>query len=116
MSWELGLVQLQVTYLGMSHDHQSLSPFNILANYDSLSMGCYFLFLNYPARFVIFGLALIGIGYIMGEFEYTAPVWSSTRIWGLLYHFLALWTLSLFGNDALVSDSQKEGGQTRRFV
>ena len=60
--------------------------------------------MNYPIRFVLFGLLLIGTAQLMQRHPFTAELWSATRIWGLIYMFLALWILSLFGNDELSGD------------
>ena len=68
-------------------------------NYRS-GWGAYFLGMDYPIRFVLFGLLLIGMAQLMQAHPLTANLWSTTRIWGLLYMFLALWMLSIFGDDS----------------
>lgn len=85
----------------------------------SSGFGAYFLGMSYPFRFVFFGLSTIGAAYIMPLSEHTAALWSSTRIWGMLYLFIALWILSIFGNDELSSNkkrSYRESSHTRLFV
>ncbi len=72
--------------------------------------GAYFLGMNYPLRFVLFGgsLALLGI---LGEHHQAAPAAGATDAWsrlramspqtkvvGLLHFFVALWIMSIFGN------------------
>src|SRR5574340_267239 len=56
----------------------------------------YFLGMNYPLRFVIFGAALTGIG-IAGEQRLLAMS-PQTKVVGLLNLFIALWIMSIFGN------------------
>jgi hypothetical protein len=70
--------------------------------------GSYFFGMSHPSRFVIFGLVLIGAGHAMQHWGSVAALWSTTRIWGLIYLFTALWLLSIFGNDEL---SAKRKGQ-----
>ncbi len=61
--------------------------------------GAYYLGMNYPLRFVFFGLALIFVGH------YVFTMWHSrnkflrpTRAMGLLYLLISLWIMSIFGN------------------
>jgi len=60
--------------------------------------GAYFLGMNYPARFSVFGLFLT----IAAAFLKTKPLFVPfdvvTRTMGLLYLFVSLWILSIFGN------------------
>jgi hypothetical protein len=91
----------------------------MLLTINSSGYGAYFLGMNYPFRFVFFGLGIIGTAYLMPVSERTVALWSSTRTWGMLYLFIALWILSLFGNDELFSDSQRsyrESSNRRLFV
>jgi len=60
--------------------------------------GAYYLGLNYPARFAIFGAGLTAIALGLGRAAWFAPVRDTTRAMGLLYLFLALWIMSIFGN------------------
>ncbi len=62
--------------------------------------GSYYLGMNYPLRFVLFGAVLTAAAYLFGEkaddrFRFFAR---STQVVGLLYLFVALWILSIFGN------------------
>ena len=72
--------------------------------------GMYFLGMNYPLRFVIFGAALTALG-VAGQHSSLASSASSsalkdrllsmspqTKVIGLLNLFIALWIMSIFGN------------------
>ncbi|KAH8588933.1 hypothetical protein B0O99DRAFT_600316 [Bisporella sp. PMI_857] len=95
------------------------TSFGAVTGYIS-GWGAYYLGMSYPFRFVFFGLSIIGLAYLMAGFELTSPLWSTTRIWGLLYFFIALWILSIFGNDDLFSDSNhttyRGRGHGRLFI
>ena len=61
--------------------------------------GAYYLGMNYPMRFVLFGLVLLGLStYVFGRWRSRASFLLPSRAMGLLYLFLALWILSIFGN------------------
>ncbi|HEO98936.1 MAG TPA: DUF2157 domain-containing protein [Epsilonproteobacteria bacterium] len=61
--------------------------------------GAYYLGMSYPMRFVLFGLVLIVAGsYIFGKWAKRVDFLSPTRAMGLLYLFIALWIMSIFGN------------------
>jgi hypothetical protein len=77
--------------------------------------GMYFLGMNYPLRFVLFGAILSAAG-IAGERQLEArhergeglrdrllAMSAQTKIVGLLHLFIALWILSIFGNYGDVS-------------
>lgn len=60
--------------------------------------GYYYLGMNYPSRFVLFGGVLIGVAHLMeknGKFNY---FYKSTLIMGLLYLFISMWIMSISGN------------------
>jgi len=63
--------------------------------------GMYFLGMNYPLRFVIFGGLMVFAG-VMGESRHirmsTLAMSPQTKVMGLLYLFIALWIMSIFGN------------------
>lgn len=59
----------------------------------SSGWGAYYLGMDYPIRFVVFGLAFIGAAYGMKLYPVTEPMWSTMRIFGMLYLFIALWIL-----------------------
>ncbi|WP_214072697.1 DUF2157 domain-containing protein [Mucilaginibacter sp. dw_454] len=58
----------------------------------------YFLGMNYPLRFVIFGVVLIVGCAILKNRKWFAYFWEQTYVVGLLYLFMSLWLLSIFGN------------------
>lgn len=60
--------------------------------------GAYYLGMNYPLRFVAFGLVLIGVGVTLGKWEIRSSFKRPTMAVGMLYLFVALWILSIFGN------------------
>lgn len=60
--------------------------------------GAYFLGMNYPMRFVLFGALLVGLSFIFKSQTRFADFHHSTYTMGLLYFFIALWLLSIFGN------------------
>jgi len=61
--------------------------------------GAYYLGMNYPLRFVLFGLVLIFLGtYFFKLWESREDFLRPTRAVGLLYLFIALWIMSIFGN------------------
>ncbi len=58
----------------------------------------YFLGMNYPMRFVVFGMLLIALSFLLKAQPRFADFFQSTYSMGLLYLFVALWLLSIFGN------------------
>ena len=58
----------------------------------------YFLGMNYPLRFVVFGIVLVTACYILRKRKWFALFDDLTYVVGLLYLFLSLWLLSVFGN------------------
>ena len=54
--------------------------------------------MNYPLRFVLFGIVLVGASFALKINAKLAPLHKVTYIMGLLYLFIALWILSIFGN------------------
>jgi uncharacterized membrane protein len=64
----------------------------------------YFLGMNYPLRFVFFGAALAALGIAgdaarsPGSSERLLAMSAQTKVVGLLYLFVALWIMSIFGN------------------
>jgi hypothetical protein len=60
--------------------------------------GAYWLGMNYPLRFVLFGIVLTGVSFGCGRVLRLAEFRHSTYVLGLLYLFIALWILSIFGN------------------
>ncbi len=81
--WVLGLISLG-------------SWFGTETGYIS-GWGAYFLGMNFPLRFILFGLVLLVFSFLFKRtaFSYISK---STYIMGLLNLFIALWIMSIFGN------------------
>jgi hypothetical protein len=62
--------------------------------------GNYFLGMNYPLRFVVFGVLIVTATFILRQKKWFSHFADVTYVAGLLYFFLSLWVLSLFGNVA----------------
>lgn len=60
--------------------------------------GAYYLGMNYPLRFVLFGALLTGCALALEHQPIASRFYRSTLVMGLLYLFIALWILSIFGN------------------
>ena len=60
--------------------------------------GAYYLGMNYPLRFVLFGSMLVGTAFAFKYLPILSGFHKSTLKLGLLYLFIALWILSIFGN------------------
>jgi len=60
--------------------------------------GAYYLGMNYPLRFVFFGTALVGVALRLETVAKFKNLFKTTLVMGLLYLFVALWTMSIFGN------------------
>ena len=60
--------------------------------------GAYYLGMNYPLRFVLFGALLTACALALEEHPKAARFYRSTLVMGLLYLFIALWIMSIFGN------------------
>jgi hypothetical protein len=58
----------------------------------------YFLGMNYPLRFVLFGTVLVIACHILRKRKWFSFFWEHTYVVGLLYLFMSLWLLSIFGN------------------
>lgn len=58
----------------------------------------YFLGMNYPLRFVAFGLLLVGVSHLLKGKKWFNYFWDVTYVIGMLYLFMSLWLLSIFGN------------------
>ena len=58
----------------------------------------YFLGMNYPLRFVLFGMVLLTSIYILKNRKWFERFWELTYVCGMLYLFMSLWLLSIFGN------------------
>jgi len=60
--------------------------------------GAYYLGMAYPMRFVVFGAVLTALSWLMLRHVRFAEMFGVTRVAGLLYLFIALWILSIWGN------------------
>ena len=58
----------------------------------------YFLGMNYPLRFVVFGLLLVAACHVLKNRKWFAFFWEITYVVGMLYLFMSLWLFSIFGN------------------
>ena len=61
-------------------------------------IGSYWLGMNYPIRFVLFGSALLAGCYFLQNILMRRRLFFMTKIMGLSYLFIALWIMSIFGN------------------
>jgi hypothetical protein len=64
----------------------------------------YFLGMNYPLRFVFFGCLLVVLSFIVRRAKRLEYFSNLTYVIGLLYLFLSLWLLSIFGNFGTIED------------
>ncbi|MEK6682182.1 MAG: DUF2157 domain-containing protein, partial [Nitrospirota bacterium] len=60
--------------------------------------GAYYLGMNYPIRFVLFGTVLTALSSFFWQWQNRNEFLKPTRIMGLLYLFISLWIMSIFGN------------------
>jgi len=60
--------------------------------------GAYYLGMNYPLRFVLFGGLLTACALSLETHAIGQRFFRSTLVMGLLYLFIALWIMSIFGN------------------
>lgn len=65
--------------------------------------GAYWLSMNYPLRFVLFGAVLLALCVAAKPWLATRGLFTVSKSMGLLYLFIALWILSIFGSDDLDS-------------
>lgn len=71
--------------------------FGAETGYES-GWGAYYLGMAYPMRFVFFGFALTLASLLMKNRPRIRFLFPATRVIGLLYLFIALWILSIWGN------------------
>jgi hypothetical protein len=64
----------------------------------------YFLGMNYPLRFVFFGALLVALSFTMRNIHKLEYFRELTYIIGLMYLFISLWLLSIFGNFGTLED------------
>ncbi|MBI4402563.1 MAG: DUF2157 domain-containing protein [Deltaproteobacteria bacterium] len=60
--------------------------------------GAYYLGMNYPLRFILFGGVLVGATFVLERTSWFKYFFRPTLVMGLLYLFVALWIMSIFGN------------------
>ena len=60
--------------------------------------GAYYLGMNFPLRFVLFGMVLTILSLFFKNYKKLSFFYKVTTKMGLLYLFIALWILSIFGN------------------
>ncbi|HCH51664.1 MAG TPA: DUF2157 domain-containing protein [Proteus sp.] len=60
--------------------------------------GAYWLGMNYPIRFVFFGLGLLAACYFLRDLLVNHRLFTMSKIMGLTYLFITLWIMSIFGN------------------
>ena len=60
--------------------------------------GAYYLGMNFPLRFVLFGGLLTGCALALEHHPIAQRFFRSTLVMGLLYLFISLWIMSIFGN------------------
>lgn len=60
--------------------------------------GAYWLGMNYPIRFVLFGGVLLALCYGAQSLLRQRQLFTVSKAMGLTYLFIALWILSIFGN------------------
>ncbi|MBB2143880.1 DUF2157 domain-containing protein [Pedobacter sp. LMG 31464] len=58
----------------------------------------YFIGLNYPLRFVLFGFILTAASYLLKQKKNLQYFFPTTYVCGMAYLFISLWLLSVFGN------------------
>jgi hypothetical protein len=64
----------------------------------------YFLGMNYPLRFVIFGLLVTAGSFLLQKHKKLSMFLQTNYVCGMVYLFVALWLLSVFGNFASLED------------
>lgn len=64
----------------------------------------YFLGMNYPLRFVMFGLAVTAFSFVIKNNRRMAIFFQVNYLFGMVYLFVSLWLLSIFGNFASLEE------------
>ncbi|MCU6665890.1 DUF2157 domain-containing protein [Silvania hatchlandensis] len=60
--------------------------------------GAYWLGMNYPVRFIFFGGALLALCWGLRSILHRRHLYTTSKATGLMYLFIALWIMSIFGN------------------
>lgn len=61
--------------------------------------GAYWLGMSYPVRFIVFGGVLLALCYVLRGVLQPRHLYTTSKAMGLTYLFVALWILSIFGNN-----------------
>jgi hypothetical protein len=69
--------------------------------------GAYYLGLNYPFRFLILGVILTVGSHAFLAWPARAKFWKPTFVVGLLFVFMSLWIMSIFGNYGDIDSWQR---------
>lgn len=69
--------------------------------------GAYYLGMNFPLRFVLFGVALVALAFVFRRVPRLAEFFKPTYVLGLLNLFIALWIMSIFGNYGDMHDWER---------
>jgi MFS family permease len=69
--------------------------------------GAYYLGMNYPLRFFLFGIALTATSGVFNRWQFRKEFLRPTRAIGLLNLFIALWIMSIFGNYGDMQEWEK---------
>lgn len=64
----------------------------------------YFMGLNYPLRFVFFGFALTALALALKNNKKFSLFYGTTYIGGMIYLFVSLWLISVFGNFGSIEE------------
>lgn len=78
--------------------------------------GAYWLGMNYPARFVLYGGVLIAAQRFMARSPRFTGFQRPTLSTGLLFLFVSLWMMSIFGNNGLVDGEWHFADNTELFL
>jgi hypothetical protein len=90
--------------LGSGDSHFSILILFSVLIYGVLETGylsrgnLYFLGMNYPLRFVIFGFVVTAVSVLLRQVQWFRFFHLTTYICGMLYLFVSLWLISVFGN------------------
>lgn len=77
--------------------------------------GAYWLGMSYPARFALYGAALVASQRFMAHFARLDDFRRSTLSVGLLFLFVSLWILSIFGNSGLADETWRGAARAELF-
>lgn len=69
--------------------------------------GSYYFEMNYPLRFVLLGGILTTYALTFEKKYFLQPFFRSTLVLGLLYLFMSLWLMSIFGNYGEINEWYK---------